>query len=99
MSCCVAGGGGGGEDAQLLQLSLYTSPENNAKTHNACRFSMWTGIVSLEGTEYYLLAPLTVLSFVGIPMYFLHSFVVFTLAPLLLGNDEHQIEQVIKDAL
>ena len=33
---------------------------------------MWTGIISLEGTEYYTLAPLTVVIVVGLPLLLLN---------------------------
>lgn len=41
---------------------------------------MWTGIVSLEGGEYYMLAPLSVLTFVGVPLLLLQNLLTALLA-------------------
>jgi hypothetical protein len=38
---------------------------------------MWTGLVSAEGLEFYLSAPLVVLLFIGLPLAMMMQFVVF----------------------
>ena len=42
-------------------------------------FEMWTGLASAEGVEFYALAPLAVLLFVGLPCYSLYRVAVTVL--------------------